>query len=996
MAVYNNIDPLEDESHQIISSYFLGPKAENYKIFKKCLVEILESQRDARLDYFPKDGKFITEGTQASAAYRQSVRKMINATRQASHLLGKHSIPFCIEASPFTTVAEIEVGEQFCNLFGYNVDPNDESQPTAWGHIVCDGTVANLESMWVARNLKFYPLSIRSAMDEDGPLAFAANNFDIEICTGTKKLFKDLDKWELLNLRPSTILDIPERLYAQFSISPGFLDSVINKYGIQSTSKGVLEKEFDVPDMNYYIANTRHYSWPKAGAVTGIGSDHIIGVKVDHGARVDVDALRANLQESLNQKTPVYAVTAIIGSTEEGAVDPLRDILELRREYQAKGLSFVIHADAAWGSYFRSMIPQDYKPGDEIKLPSERGTGDGFVPDSPLRINTQEDLFMLREADSITIDPHKAGYVPYPAGGLCYRDGRMRYQVTWTSPYISRGEKTATSIGIFGIEGSKPGASVMSTWFSNACIGLGPDGYGRLLGEVTFTCSRISAEWAAMSEKEDDFIVVPLNELPSELKDDTVPEKVEEERQKIRDRVLKKTNEQIVSEDESRPEGDKALALLRALGSDLNINAFSTNWKYANGEPNTEVEEANYFNTRVIQRLSVDSPEDDPTQIPLYLTSTTFQIPEYGECAQHFKKRLGLFQDQVDLVVMRNVVMSPWPTDGNFIAQLVDEFRKVCRQRNDTSPTEHQFLLQGTDKVYLIHIPMFHLEKHRHQLIIEVELADDVRKIYVDAKKQQPAAVFELNTIDKLDLASLVAEKKPFEASISKRGEGNSNTTIIPNLTVCPVNIIKDKSLKGRFRDTAYPTNAVPFYLYGTPHSLNIDHILTRSPNIQLSAEDIELSLTTSLSVSASFTSGLSASLTSGHLPTAALANGAILTIDGISEAAMQPFQPIMEPLNGTTDSTFFFRPGQQFNVTVYEDSKKWNEPGPGLLEGLASSSSQGGPKAKVLGKGTMKLREGRYVDSVAINKDPFEQLEGDEKYKAWKKVFDSIGKELA
>lgn len=56
MAVYNNIDPFEDESHQIISSYFLGPKAENYKVFKKCLVEILEAQRDARLDYFPKDG----------------------------------------------------------------------------------------------------------------------------------------------------------------------------------------------------------------------------------------------------------------------------------------------------------------------------------------------------------------------------------------------------------------------------------------------------------------------------------------------------------------------------------------------------------------------------------------------------------------------------------------------------------------------------------------------------------------------------------------------------------------------------------------------------------------------------------------------------------------------------------------------------------------------------------------------------------------------------
>ena len=38
---------------------------------------------------------------------------------------------------------------------------------------------------------------------------------------------------------------------------------------------------------------------------------------------------------------------------------------------------------------------------------------------------------------------------------------------------------------------SKPGASVMATWFSNAAIGLHADGYGKLLGEVTWTCSRV-------------------------------------------------------------------------------------------------------------------------------------------------------------------------------------------------------------------------------------------------------------------------------------------------------------------------------------------------------------------------------------------------------------------------------------------------------------------------------------------------------------------------
>ena len=246
---------------------------------------------------------------------------------------------------------------------------------------------------------------------------------------------------------------------------------------------------------------------------------------------MDVDDLRAKLQDSLDKKNPVYAVVAVMGSTEEGAVDPLRKIVRLRREFQEKGLSFLVHADAAWGGYLCTMLPQNYEPGDKIELPSEKGSGAGFFPDASLREDTQEDLFMIREADSIMVDPHKAAYVLYPAGALCYRDGRLRYLVTWNAPYLSRGVMGETSIGIFGVEGSKPGASAMATWFSNKCIGLGPDGYGKLLSEVTFTCSRMSAEWAAMSTEENPFIVIPLNELPSELAEDSTPEKVEAEKQ---------------------------------------------------------------------------------------------------------------------------------------------------------------------------------------------------------------------------------------------------------------------------------------------------------------------------------------------------------------------------------------------------------------------------------------------------------------------------------
>jgi glutamate/tyrosine decarboxylase-like PLP-dependent enzyme len=81
----------------------------------------------------------------------------------------------------------------------------------------------------------------------------------------------------------------------------------------------------------------------------------------------------------------------------------------------------------------------------------ENGSRD-FVPSITLRESTVKQFEALKGADSITIDPHKAWYIPYPAGALCYRDGRMRFLVTWTAPYLHDGSD-GESIGVYGIEG---------------------------------------------------------------------------------------------------------------------------------------------------------------------------------------------------------------------------------------------------------------------------------------------------------------------------------------------------------------------------------------------------------------------------------------------------------------------------------------------------------------------------------------------------------------
>lgn len=122
---------------------------------------------------------------------------------------------------------------------------------------------------------------------------------------------------------------------------------------------------------------------------------------------------------------------------------------------------------------------------------------------------------------------------------------------------------------------------------------------------------------------------------------------------------------------------------MRDLGSDLNINAFAINFRYSDGRLNEDVEEANYLMKRVIESLSVDSPDDDPTKIPLYLTSTEFSDELYGNCKKHFMERLGLENSRQDLMVLRNVVMSPFPTDGNFIHHLAGIFYKAAAKETE-------------------------------------------------------------------------------------------------------------------------------------------------------------------------------------------------------------------------------------------------------------------------------------------------------------------------
>ncbi|EXM19045.1 hypothetical protein FOTG_12836 [Fusarium oxysporum f. sp. vasinfectum 25433] len=869
----------ERRQHARVGSYFLGPRAENFELLSEFFTYVLNEQKDTRENLYKDDPAFITQDMIKTEEFQGSIAQLREDVKDISKKLSTNSIPFwsprynahmnmdtampsiigymaammynpnnvATEASPYTTGVERQVGEDLCRMLGYGYGVGGEdSDVEPWGHITC------VSKLFMFRNLKFYPLSLKLAMAEGAPLNFLTRikpPFKVSTCKGEEKPFAELSTWELLNLKPTAILQIPTRLTSEYAISATFLQTALKDYLIQTVGKEYVDQKFGITKpAKFFVSATKHYSWPKGGAISGLGSDNFVDIAVDEEARMDISSLRAHLESCIegddeSKYTPVFGGVVIIGSTEHGACDPLRQVVELRDEFQARGLSFAIHCDAAWGGYFSSMIERRmFAPIPGGDLP--------FVPKLAIQPYTREQLEFLPFADSITIDPHKSGYINYPAGGLCYRDQRMRYLITWTSPIVYHQGDDKGSMGVYGVEGSKPGAAAVATWLTHKTLGLEVDGYGRLLGEAIFTCTKLYCHWATLTKPEDDLIVVPLIRLPIERNGGSA-EDVAKEKERIRTKILGVSNEDLFKDEET-------WELLETLGGDLMINAFACNFRI-NGKPNTDIGEANYLNQRIFKRLSY-TIEDDVTPIsdrPLFLTSSSFSEKAYGKCLTNFKRRLELSNNDHpahgDLSFLVNVTMSPWPTDSPFLESLVTSFRKIAEEevqhvlaRNIEKPDIHGFVVQGHDKVYLVHIPMFNMAAHRWQVIITAELPGEVKELYQKLRKENPDKFYTIANVEPEKLGNLLESTGDVEFRMDD-GIPADGAEPLAKFKLSDIQVVVKRSMSYDDLDRKYP-DRMPFYLYGSNAEANIDHVLRTSPNAQLSGDRVNLNLNPALS----------------------------------------------------------------------------------------------------------------------------------------------------
>ena len=495
-----------------LRAWFLGPRAENAELLERLVTEALRDHVFWRRNYHPEDGFTIREQDKRREGYEEAVATL---TQELMGLLAelKRGVPFfsgrykghmvfeqtiaaqvgyfatmlynpnnvSIEASPVTTRLELEVATQLARMVGY--DP-----ARSWGHLASGGTVANFEALWIARNILYLPVAVAGAARELGL------SLEVPLAGGGSDDVTRLSLSDLLNIRNTHTLDLWQKLWT--AAPTGDVRRALDSHSLSSLGyqgyDGYLKSTYDdtLPAAVVLVAATAHYSWEKITRALGIGSNQLVFLPVDNRFRMDPDALWDRVQELAARKVPILACVSVCGTTEESAVDRLDRVIAVRERAERElGVSFHVHSDACYGGYAAAVTwkedgtrrtPDEMRAATECAWPEE-----GWL----------EAMEAMAHADSITIDPHKLGYVPYPAGAFLLRDRRARDLVAVDPPYLlpSQGLNAEEDLflGRFIFEGSKPGAAAAAVWLSHKVLPLDERGYGYLIERTVCGAHRL-------------------------------------------------------------------------------------------------------------------------------------------------------------------------------------------------------------------------------------------------------------------------------------------------------------------------------------------------------------------------------------------------------------------------------------------------------------------------------------------------------------------------
>lgn len=136
-----------------------------------------------------------------------------------------------------------------------------------------------------------------------------------------------------------------------------------------------------------YLTEQVHHCIYKALRIIGLGDVEVQYVNQDDRHRMDVSALKQMVAEDRESGKEPFLVIASAGTTDTGAIDPLREVATVAKEHD-----LWFHVDAAYGGFF-------------------------------ILVDSHKDKFNgIEQADSLVIDPHKGLFLPYGLGAVLVKD----------------------------------------------------------------------------------------------------------------------------------------------------------------------------------------------------------------------------------------------------------------------------------------------------------------------------------------------------------------------------------------------------------------------------------------------------------------------------------------------------------------------------------------------------------------------------------------------
>ncbi|UWU82451.1 aspartate aminotransferase family protein [Bradyrhizobium yuanmingense] len=247
----------------------------------------------------------------------------------------------------------------------------------------------------------------------------------------------------------------------------------------RTTALGTLARQHGIGNdgalLTAYTSQAAHGCISRAMDIAGLGTDALRKIAVDADHRIDVAALRAQIAVDREVGFKPFLVVASAGTVDIGAIDDLRAIAALCRE---EGMWF--HVDGAFGAL--AILSPEL---------------------APL-------LGGIELADSIALDFHKWGQVPYDAGFLLVRDGEQHRQAfAQPAAYLSREARGLAAGAVWpcdlGPDLSR-GFRALKTWFTLKTFGT--DRLGRAIARSCALAKYLEARVLAEPRLE---LLAPVN-----------------------------------------------------------------------------------------------------------------------------------------------------------------------------------------------------------------------------------------------------------------------------------------------------------------------------------------------------------------------------------------------------------------------------------------------------------------------------------------------------